>query len=398
MSLLRQIARQGRVWVLRQGLLGGGRKPRHWLAPGLQMRLLGLAGQHVFCGYYDVCPMTTQGSVLAHAVRCGANPERDALAIVCHDGARWAHLGETHAWCWQQGARLRWHPCDETTVGYNTLKGHRWQRLDGTVEDMVGRPLYDVSGDGRWGLTLDFGRLQALRPGYGFGACDDLDEAAPGGIELVDLRDHSSREVVSLDELATSVKAPGARHYVNHLSFSPDGRRFLFFHLWLDSVGQRHAQAWVQEMGDGQRRAVTDAGERVSHYGWSGNRLLLTVTEAGGRLVYRLLDLDDASHTVLLPEVLTMDGHPGVRPGRAGGAGGAERADQWITDSYPDRYGEQRLLLIEGGCRVLGGFYAPLRYHGERRCDLHPRWSPAGDRLIIDTTLSGVRSVGIITL
>jgi hypothetical protein len=38
---------------------------------------------------------------------------------------------------------------------------------------------------------------------------------------------------------------------------------------------------------------------------------------------------------------------------------------------------------------VLGRFASPSGYEGELRCDLHPRHSPDGTRLIIDSTHAG---------
>ena len=39
--------------------------------------------------------------------------------------------------------------------------------------------------------------------------------------------------VINLYELSTQVNCePGDEHYINHASFSPDGSRIVFFHIW----------------------------------------------------------------------------------------------------------------------------------------------------------------------
>jgi Tol biopolymer transport system component len=38
---------------------------------------------------------------------------------------------------------------------------------------------------------------------------------------------------------------------------------------------------------------------------------------------------------------------------------------------------------------LLGRFHAPEEYRGEWRCDLHPRFSPDGRRVVIDSTHEG---------
>src|SRR4026208_1154899 len=39
------------------------------------------------------------------------------------DGERWIELGESRAWCWQQGCMLQWIPGSESEVIWNDLKG-----------------------------------------------------------------------------------------------------------------------------------------------------------------------------------------------------------------------------------------------------------------------------------
>ena len=44
----------------------------------------------------------------------------------------------------------------------------------------------------------------------------------------------------------------------------------------------------------------------------------------------------------------------------------------------------------------IGKFLSPLDYYDYYRCDLHPRWSPDGKLLSIDSTHSGMRESYII--
>jgi len=46
----------------------------------------------------------------------------------------------------------------------------------------------------------------------------------------------------------------------------------------------------------------------------------------------------------------------------------------------------------------LGRFFAPWRFDGENRCDLHPRWSPDGNCVSIDSSHEGVRMSYIINV
>jgi Tol biopolymer transport system component len=68
---------------------------------------------------------------------------------------------------------------------------------------------------------------------------------------------------------------------------------------------------------------------------------------------------------------------------------------RWIvTDTYPDRARHQRLLLYDtrsGRCAILGRFFSPWGFTNSTRCDLHPRWSPDGKWISIDSAYEGLR-------
>ena len=42
------------------------------------------------------------------------------------DGDRWIELGESNAWCWQQGCMLQWLPGSRTKVLWNDRQGDRF--------------------------------------------------------------------------------------------------------------------------------------------------------------------------------------------------------------------------------------------------------------------------------
>jgi len=80
---------------------------------------------------------------------------------------------------------------------------------------------------------------------------------------------------------------------------------------------------------------------------------------------------------------MTQNGHCSYLPGA-----------EWIlNDTYPQ--GDQRLQQLylyhvpTGRRVVLGRFHSPPAYQGEWRCDLHPRHSRDGRRVIIDSPHTG---------
>ena len=72
-----------------------------------------------------------------------------------------------------------------------------------------------------------------------------------------------------------------------------------------------------------------------------------------------------------------------------------------LTDTYPDKYGEQHLLLFNMQSKSLqkiNQFFSPLRFRGEIRCDLHPRISPSGRLTCLDTVHNNNREMLVISL
>src|SRR5690606_41097982 len=70
-----------------------------------------------------------------------------------------------------------------------------------------------------------------------------------------------------------------------------------------------------------------------------------------------------------------------------------------ITDSYPSGGAkEQRLYLMDMKTEAvlpLGRYHHPDEYRGEKgwtRCDLHPRWSPEGNILGVNSVFKDRKS------
>jgi Tol biopolymer transport system component len=81
---------------------------------------------------------------------------------------------------------------------------------------------------------------------------------------------------------------------------------------------------------------------------------------------------------------MTVNGHNTYLPGTD---------NRWIVnDTYPDKDRKQHPYLYDtktGTRHPLGHFDSPKEYAGEWRCDLHPRNSPDGKCVVIDSTHEG---------
>jgi hypothetical protein len=315
------------------------------------------------------------------------------------DGDRWIELGESRAWCWQQGCMLQWLPGSKAIVLWNDRRGDRFvcHLLDVKTRKKrtIPHPVYCVSPDGKTAAAPDFRRIQDVRPGYGYaGPADPYeDDVAPreSGLFHVDLETGASKLILSLADIARlgviPRPQPGIKHYFNHLLFSPDGSRLIALHRWRYPDGSRLTRLITVRPDGGDVRVVIPNGY-ASHFiwrdpghilsqskGWLGNDnwgdFLFEDKDGGGHV-------EEIGHGVLDPA-----GHLSYLPG-----------NQWIlNDTYPqgpERIQTPHLYHVKSGRRIdLGHFHLPRIYSGEWRVDTHPRYSPDSRLVCIDAPVEG---------
>lgn len=355
-----------------------------------------LPNRHLFFGYYDIQQIRGD-KLLAMSVARKADTKKDPATLYWVDipSGGYHEIGETKAWCWQQGSRLRWHPNRPDTVLYNDVEGERYvcriADLDGSVEKTLPRAMYDITADGKFGLSLNYSRLQRLRPGYGYNTLPDatLGEKVPknDGIFLVDLDTAEEKLVISYERLVQDVPETADQiHYVNHISIAPDGSKFLFFHLWAPAVGARWSGRLCVANLDGTELRCVEDGFIPSHYCWGGaDRLLITSVGFGGApSYYYLYDLTAQTKTKLEDPRLVQDGHPTFLCD----------GSRFLTDTYPLSGSMQRLFQSDRADAPICQAYSDPRMFEEKRCDLHPRLTPNDATITIDSTFrDGKRSV-----
>ena len=364
---------------------------------------------HHWFAYYDKLAFDVDNRyVLGMAVEFEDRaPDGDEVIRVgmvdLHDGDRWIDLGESRAWGWQQGCMLQWRPESATEVMWNDRDDDhfvcRILDVDTGKQRTIQRAIYTVSPDGQTGLSLDFERVQDMRPGYGYpGVPDpnaDLLRPLDAGIYAVDLESGDNRLILSIADIAAIPFAHAdlskAKHYVNHLLINPDGSRFVFLHRWREPDSSRYADVggfgtrMMTANLDGSDLRVIDDSGYTSHFIWRdpGHILAWTRLADGGDGFYLFEDSDTPTGVLAVGKSkMTRNGHCTYMPD----------GDWILNDTYPDEKRMQDVYLYhpkDDRIIPLGRFHAPPDYIGELRVDTHPRASRDGRLVAIDSAHGG---------
>ncbi len=327
--------------------------------------------------------------------------------IDLEDHDRWTEIGATKAWNWQQGCMLQWVPGSDREVIWNT-RNDREKRFESVILDIksgkkrvLPHPVYALSPDGRWAIYPDFRRLNDTRPGYGYAGLPDPNagvlEPKDAGLWRMDLATGRTELLLSFARIA-ALENPhedmrGCKHWFNHLLYNTDGSRFTFLHRWR---GERHKNSWSTRMitadRDGKDLFVIDPYGRTSHFIWRDpSHILAWAWHPSHKDAFYLLEDKTGKAEIVGKDVMTRNGHCTYLPG-----------NRWIlNDAYPDKERNQPLYLYEvatGRVVELGRFHSPKEYTGEWRCDLHPRFSPDGNKITIDSPHGGGRQIYLIDI
>jgi hypothetical protein len=321
--------------------------------------------------------------------------------IDLNENDRWTELGRSVSWGWQQGCMLQWRPGSDREILWNDRQGNRFvcHVLDVRTRQKrtLPHPIYTLSPDGKTAVAADFRRINDMRPGYGYAGLPDPHgrELAPidSGIFRIDLDTGEQDLIISLDKIAKFGQIPGdpenAKHYFNHLLFNTDGSRFIFLHRWRpwDPSQYRNVGGFGTRMltaaPDGKDIRIVDPHGKTSHFIWRDPKHILAWAwhPSDGNAFYLYEDGTDTVRTVG-KGIMTRNGHCTYLPG-----------NKWIlNDAYPNRERKQHVYLYHvatGKTVALGRFYLAPQYKGEWRCDTHPRISPDGKSVIIDSPHGG---------
>ena len=315
--------------------------------------------------------------------------------IDLHKRGKWIELGKSCTWNWQQGCMLQWRPGSNDEILWNDRVDDKYVchilNIKTLKKRTIKSPVYTVSQDGKFALSLDFERIQDVRAGYGYAGIPDKnkDILAPedAGIYKISLDSGTIKLIVSIQEIA-DIPYPledlsEYKHYLNVADINPDATRFAFLNRWVNPaeaarispLGTRFLTASVN---GGDVRVLNDS-KMTSHFWWKNPKQILAWAnrpEIGNRF-FLFNDTKTIDYVIIGDNILTQDGHCSYLPNK----------DWILNDSYPNKNRQVELYIYNTSTDekiVLGKFYMEPEYTGEWRVDLHPRQTRDGKKIIVD--------------
>ena len=349
----------------------------------------------IFFGYYDISPFRGD-RILYHE----HHTDSDKVEIIVDSQKLNSKtvVAVSKAWNWQQGSRLRWNPADADKILFNDFDGEKYIcriiDINNHKEKCLSWPLYDINYNCTIGVSLDFGRLGIKRPGYGYTCYSYHQEQNlhDNGIHIINIENNEIIKTITYDSIARCLGKnykDYSDYYINHLSFSPDGTKFLFF--WIQGLNGYHQASLLVYDYISEKIIPLETGGKVSHYAWRNNdEILCTVFNSENNCRYYLYSISQQSKRIIRDDILLRDGHPSFIDN-----------DVIVTDTYPDKFGYQQLNLVSlNGYwhKCIAQLYSVPVDRAEIRTDLHPRISPDKHRICVDSNNRGTRDIVIFSL
>lgn len=365
-------------------------------------------GKEYFFGYYDKSPWDASDRYMlcmrAENTWSDVSPKSKADILLIDtskeekDADQIKKIAETNAWNVQQACMVQWLGPDYSShIIYNDCRNHQYcsviLEISTGKETVISAPVYTVSEDGKTALTLDFSRLYNLRPGYGY---YNVPEETKGialpdttAVWVINLESRSVRPLLKYTDFAAfqprkEMLEEGSVHKVNHLMLSPNGKRFMVLYRWFN--GQRKYTRLITGNVDGTDLYVLSDDDMVSHCCWKNDTEILAFENKhdGGPGYYLMKDHTQSFQH--LWKIYSNDGHPSYSPDKS----------FVVTDSYPNRARMADIKVLkenEAEGTVIARVFAPFKYDNDTRCDLHPRWNRAGNRVCFDGVFENHRGL-----
>ena len=372
--------------------------PKFNFCKEIEYSVLGSSSAHYFVGYYDIDPFShNTSSILCHNVsfkytNC-VTPSYADIGLLNINSNTFHAITNTRALNWQLGSRVQFLSNNE--IIYNDIIDNRQCSIIYNIDNSKTTntllyPFWGISPDKKYGVSLNFARLNTKRAGYGYkGDHPDGQDECLTVFEICSQKIILKKSLHSILEAVNYVCPSGTDPYLNHVAWSPCSTKFLtLFHYHCSIDGSRRIYPVLVDITNGSFNLISDSGI-FSHHTWVNSDRLLAFLKLSNLLTYGVWDEINGWQPIDVSLPAT-DGHPSY----------IAKSDSIIVDSYPDRLG--RMSIYHGNIRnhcsptKIGMIRNYPRYTNELRCDLHPRVTSCHNYIVCDVPTKSGRKILII--
>lgn len=362
--------------------------------PKCRIRTLTSGPKHHFFGYYGICPWNQSDKYLLSL----ESPFQDhfptlkesaAIGLVDAKTGKFEKITETFAWNLQQGAMLHWNPLEPDEIIFNDRKDNKIISVVMNIQTgkkrILPAAINGLSHNGKYALSLSYGRLGRLRKTVGYQGLEDPTINIPhpdnDGVFVMNMLTGERKLAVSILDFYKLIKDRRPelkdRHmWCNHTVFNKNDTRFFFLGR-SNEKGRLQTGMFTANLDGSELREVIPYGSRVSHFDWRNNNQIIATYQKNSRKGHFLFTDGKADHKALGDGFLDFDGHCSFAPNQ-----------NWLVTDRKQKLNQSLIIynvLTKKG-KILTTLDMKLRRNisGHLRCDFHPRWNRHGDAICFD--------------
>ena len=398
-------------------------------------------------GYYDKRVITPNGKKLC----CIEVPFTDRLPNLndlSHSAKvtlfdlttnRYEDIDSTLAWNFQQGCGLQFINDGRSLIYLDSKHGKVKTKIVNLEDEQIkeiDHAYYSYSADMNGFVGINHERYSVFRPSYSYPLNSNFKTRnydPDDGIYFYDLSTKENKQIIKfrdLDGFRSPIDYRQSVNYLEHLTFSPDGMKFVFVHRFVTPEEQLYSRLFLYDFASATLNLLHYSG-RVTHFNWldsekvilwqGGNtlsqwiknkqlvrkhikpilslykKLVKANSEVGMNKVSRAISgdcygvIDVSSKRLYTSEFAEImhDGHPSV-------AG----ENTIISDTYP--YGARNTIDLYSynyktkERNLLKQIPHPRSLNlTAMRCDAHPKVDEISRTITIDTFVSDARQVEV---
>jgi hypothetical protein len=368
--------------------------------PKFRVRRLTNGPKHHFFGYYGMSPWNKSETKLVCLEsdfhdRLPTSGETANIGLVDQQSGEFKTITKTLAWNLQQGSLIHWNPLNpDSEFIYNDQQNKELVSVkidvNNGAKSALPRAVSAVATTGKYALSLTYGRVGRLRKVVGYANTVDpyANQAHPDkdGVFLVNLETNETKLIVSIKDVfeksVAGYPALAKRHmWFNHTVINPSATRFLFLARGWTEKNNLDSAMFTANMDGSDLQMVVPFGTWVSHFGWRNDKeVIATFTPPGEKQMKHYLFPDKTyDYKAVGDGFIIGNGHCTFTPN-----GKWMATDRRIKESSSQSVWLYDMELDKGMILCTKPVYEKKYFSGNTRCDFHPRWNPAGNKICFD--------------